>query len=346
MGALLAHCLAWANPLAVDQSSATRTEAVLPAPDEPSDSAGDEWTNDGAEHDAPEAELLGPAANDSPEEHTNGHEASAGDAEGRADAPEDDAARHDTAEGDADDDGEHHATPDGKDDELLLEPVRAPAPAKLYADPPPPELEGVYMGTTRYTRTGLHLRANVGAGYLHIFNSSAANLEDQPDFSVENSSVSAVPTHVELWLGGGLRRDLALNLVVRFGHASGGRLRSGTHELELQGGLSTAFLGAGLLYHLDPAHGWLVGLVAGFERWQASFERNTAPQVGGSGIVASLLGGHDWWIGADTAFGILTKLDVGAATGNGRAEVGELQLENSDIDFYLQAGVAISLSYF
>lgn len=340
MGALLAHCLAWANPLAVDQSSTTRTEAPLPAPDEPSGSPEDEWTNEGGERDA--ADPLPPSANGGPEKDADGQHAPDGDAEDRPHAPEDEAMGRETAE----DDAEPRDAPDSENDELFLEPAPAPAPAKLYADPPPPELEGVYMGTTRYTRTGLHLRANVGAGYLHIFNSSAANLEDQPDFSVENSSVSAVPTHVELWLGGALQRDLALNLVVRLGHASGGRLRSGTHELQLQGGLSTAFLGAGLIYHLDPAHGWLVGLAAGFERWQASFDRDTDPQVGGSGIVASLLGGHDWWLGDDTAFGILTKLDVGAATGNGRAEVGELQLENSDIDFYLQAGVAVSLSYF
>lgn len=224
-------------------------------------------------------------------------------------------------------------------------PPEEPLPL-VYADPAPPELRAVYMGSTLYTRTGFHARLHLGASYLHIFNSSATNLGDQPDFNVENASVTAGPVDFELWLGGALRRDLALNFVLRAGQASSGTLHSDLRDLTLEGGLRTAFLGAGLLYYLDPARGWWLGLAAGFERWQASFVRGAAPQVGGSGVAVSLYGAHDWWLGDSTAFGGFVRLNLGFATGNGQAEVGELQLENSDIDFYVQAGVGASLSYF
>lgn len=340
----LAHLLAsspgWANPLDADQSSTTRTEAP------PADDAAPLEENDDAP--SPEDE---PTADDEPVPDPTSADARPAD----EDTADDELADEETADDTPDDDAPSH------EDEPTAAPPIPPPTARLYADPAPPEVRGVYMGTPRYTRTGLHVRATLGAGYLHIFNSSAANTGDQPDFSVENSSVSAVPTTFELWIGGALRRDLALNLVIRGGRASNGRLHADVRnadgqdsgiqdadgqEVSLEGGLTTAFLGVGLLYHLDPAQGWLIGVAAGFERWQASFNRDTDPQVGGSGIAVSLLGGHDWWIGEDTAFGVITKLDLGAATGDGQAEVGQLQLENSDVDFYLQAGVALSLSYF
>lgn len=254
---------------------------------------------------------------------------------------EDDATDDDVVDVDGADRADDGASPST----ALPDPEARHPKAKLYGDPRPPGVRGVPMGTTRYTRTGLHLRANLGLGYLHIFNSSSAHLGDDA-FSAEDAAVAALPLDLELWAGGALTRDLALNLVIRSGQASGGKLHATPDTLDLKGGLTTAFLGAGLLYHLDPARGWLVGLAAGFERWQARLVRGAAPQVGGSGVAASLYGGHDWWLTPDTAFGLLARLNLGFATGDGRAEVGQLQLENSDLDFYLQGGLAVSLSYF
>jgi hypothetical protein len=202
------------------------------------------------------------------------------------------------------------------------------------------------MGSPLYTRTGFHARAHVGLSYLHIFNSSATNLGNQPDFNVEKASVSAVPLDLELWLGGALRRDLALSFVLRAGQAGGGTLHTDLQRVRLEGGVTTAFLGAGLVYYPSPARGWLLGVAAGFERWQASFVRGAAPEVGGSGVAVSLYGGHDWWLTPSTAFGLLARINLGFATGDGQAEVGQLQLENSDIDLYAQGGLAASLSYF
>src|SRR5690606_21655118 len=172
---------------------------------------------------------------------------------------EDDATDDDVVDVDGADRADDGASPST----ALPDPEARHPKAKLYGDPRPPGVRGVPMGTTRYTRTGLHLRANLGLGYLHIFNSSSAHLGDDA-FSAEDAAVAALPLDLELWAGGALTRDLALNLVIRSGQASGGKLHATPDTLDLKGGLTTAFLGAGLLYHLDPARGWLVGLAAGF----------------------------------------------------------------------------------
>lgn len=297
--------------------------------------------------------IAGPALGESPAGPLGADQSRAARSEA---APAADSPRSEAGDEDTHPDAPQRADGDAADPEADEPPPQEPeAPSaeqprepvtKLYSDPLPPQVNGIHMGTPLYTRTGLHARVTVGMSYLHIFNSSAANLGEQTNLNVEHSSVSAAPVELELWLGGALLRDLALNLVLRTGQASTGRLHTDLQNLPLAGGLTTAFVGVGLVYYLDPAWGWLIGAAAGLERWQASFTQGTAPQVGGSGIAVSLYGGHDWWLGPTIAFGIVPRLNVGFATGDGQAEVGELQLENSDVDLYVQAGVAVSLSYF
>src|SRR5690606_952621 len=113
LGALLAHCWAWANPLTVDQLSTTRTEAPSPDPNEP---PGVGQPDEGAEATAPGTDLP----------------ASDGGLEAETESPD----QPDDAEPGAQDD----AALDSEDDEIVLEAVLTPSLAELYADPPPPEL--------------------------------------------------------------------------------------------------------------------------------------------------------------------------------------------------------------
>ncbi len=223
----------------------------------------------------------------------------------------------------------------------------ASAPATLYADPPPKDFDGVWMGTTYHTRTGWFARLNVGASYLHIFRSANSTQPEGTDAFTGSSSIDTVLRELELTLGGTLWRDIGLGLVARIGEAPTAELStddSSIESLDLRGGLRMEFLGLGALLYLDPESGWFLGASAGFESWRASVEKGALQEIGGNGVGVSLFGGRDFWLGGNFALGALARFDAGAGTGSVERTVSQDQLQGSETDYWLKGALAATLT--
>ncbi len=228
--------------------------------------------------------------------------------------------------------------------------ARPPAVAP-YRDPAPEGFDGVTMGTTRFNRNGLFLHGAIGATYLAIFRSSETTASDPFGTSAftGTSNIETFPVQVEVAVGGGLKRDLALALILRLARASSANLRTADGPRKLEDGLSTSFLGLGIFSHMGPDSGVMLGAAAGFEAWRSrasETDEGEPEEIGGNGIAVSFSGGYDWWLGPELSAGFAGNVDIGVTTGSSAVQIERLELRADESDFLFKAGLRAFVTYF
>lgn len=157
------------------------------------------------------------------------------------------------------------------------------------------------------THDGFYLRLALGGGGGKLERSG--NLDAGNGVYSGDSSISGPMSVFELALGGTPAPGLVVfGGLVAYTHPEAKLEREDGSEVDLDGGLETGIMGAGVDYYIDDRGGFHFGGMLGLGYARAPTpEGSLFENMGGAGGALSLSIGYDWWVSEQWSIGVLGR---------------------------------------